>query len=491
MGQIYTDDASNLLRSKLSTLEGVQVTRDSMNDKKVQFIVQKGSVAIEVWFNADTQDFGFNMLTGGVKTYKDIDILLTNLNIYLYINTSFIPHAKLVGGAFEDACGISVVYHSFQGNNQGGFTARFTVIGDDLRVVQVTEVDKVYNAELLELSADKSMSRTTRSAKYRIDEANNVVEIPTVDGYVNKLYAKYQDADMVMITRTDYDKFTFDFEGKLTIKVMVLINEQNEYKINVLGVEIDGQGVDAQLGILDMDDVLDLTELYSNYIFLVEEKEDAEAVAEATQELESEDSEPTKSEPETSEVVEPEVSEESETSEGIESEDVEQEPEVSESESTETVKEEPVEVQEESAPEEFEEVAEEPASEVPEVENTSEEVTETEVDKAEETQEDKKVVDETTSGGISTMRDDLYLAKVVNEAGHLLAIRFVFPDAYYDISVEAAQEHKLPIQRITVKDVQSEHHGVILTELERTTRIYAKTVDDADAIKELVEEFFN
>lgn len=131
-----SNEALKALTDVLANIVEVQV--DSVTDDKVSLYGVRGKITFGIFFDTQKQLFGFNLLTGGVKTFKTIEQFVAMFDTYAYINVVFIPKAKVVADTFEKDLSLNSVYKTFVGNKNIGFSAIFQVLGADTQLI-VTE----------------------------------------------------------------------------------------------------------------------------------------------------------------------------------------------------------------------------------------------------------------------------------------------------------------------------------------------------------------
>ena len=129
-----SNEALKALTDALANIVEVQV--DSVTDDKVSLYGVRGKITFGIFFDTQKQLFGFNLLTGGVKTFKTIEQFVAMFDTYAYINV--IPKAKVVADTFEKDLSLNSVYKTFVGNKNIGFSAIFQVLSADTQLI-VTE----------------------------------------------------------------------------------------------------------------------------------------------------------------------------------------------------------------------------------------------------------------------------------------------------------------------------------------------------------------
>lgn len=149
-----SNEALKALSDALANI--VEVKVDSVTDDKVSLYGVRGKITFGIFFDTQKQLFGFNLLTGGVKTFKTIEQFVAMFDTYAYINVVFIPKAKVVADTFEKDLSLNSVYKTFVGNKNIGFSAIFQVLGADTQLI-VTECkeDYLFKAEYVQPMTDR------------------------------------------------------------------------------------------------------------------------------------------------------------------------------------------------------------------------------------------------------------------------------------------------------------------------------------------------
>lgn len=149
-----SNEALKALSDALANI--VEVKVDSVTDDKVSLYGIRGRITFGIFFDTQKQLFGFNLLTGGVKTFKTIEQFVAMFDTYAYINVVFIPKAKVVADTFEKDLSLNSVYKTFVGNKSIGFSAIFQVLGADTQLI-VTECkeDYLFKAEYVQPMTDR------------------------------------------------------------------------------------------------------------------------------------------------------------------------------------------------------------------------------------------------------------------------------------------------------------------------------------------------
>lgn len=433
----YSDNVLSLFRENLDNVEIVE-----SSNKIVKASTVVNNIKFSLWFDCDKQLFGFDMLQGGVKSYQSFEDFISNLNTYIFINTYFIPTAKLIADVFEQVLQVSTVYSSFEGNKNGGFSAIFAVLGENNKQVIIRNIkDDIFEASYLEYTDDKSRRKSLLQYNYKVDKAGNAVLVPTIDYYTTQIFAKYEKSETVEIRRTGISEFRFNYNDGLSISVNIVITDDlkisyvvKEVLYNNVSLDYDGDSS------IILDDAFNLTELYGNFSFLIPNRED-EPEEDLEEEIENLDDE-------SDELLDNELDE----SEDSDNEDYEESKDFSDFD------------------EDFDE------DDI----HTDEEV------------ESIPAKEETESIPAKEETDDFKLVTVKDKCNVVKSIRFVFSDKYYDIDTARAVELHIPIHLIVESDKEEIIRGMLITSRELKTRIFAQNITEDDVLcNELVNKLFS
>lgn len=234
------------------------VEYDGEVGNEMNFNVVKGNVTIKVYYDVSSNVFGFHMLQGGVKNYPDFNQFIGMFKVYVYINTVFVPRAKIVADMFEKSIGVNTVYQTFSGNVKDGFVAIFKVLGRGETVV-VKEFKGYFTASFV--NKDEEGNEDILSTyKYILGENNVFTQALTIDVYIDALYAKYGESDAFDISRVSDNEFTIEADGINFTYVTEVLEEQNTIKYTV--VKCNDDFVDQYDVVLD--DYMDLEALLEN-----------------------------------------------------------------------------------------------------------------------------------------------------------------------------------------------------------------------------------
>lgn len=126
-GVISVEDASKMLHDCFND-KGWGVVDGETSDFMFECTVSQRNMALRVWFNADKQQYGFDMKKGGSRSAKTPEALTGVLESYLYLNTYLFPVAKKITTAISEQEDISPTYSKVE-ENDGIYTAVFKILG--------------------------------------------------------------------------------------------------------------------------------------------------------------------------------------------------------------------------------------------------------------------------------------------------------------------------------------------------------------------------
>ena len=308
---IHIDEVQNYFDSNFSNFS-VETDADANNFRAK---LTRDNTSIEIRFDFKKQLFTFDNLRGKSQTITSMDALELNIETYFYVETDFKPKAQAVGDTFKSQklSNFSVSLKGNRGNATLGFTLIYAISGTNQEVhVQVEDKDRnIFKASLVEISSgeDGDQLENLLTYMYIIDEVGNISIIPTFDYYSDKILSDYSDSSSVDITKLGDSKFRFSFEDSLVIEADIIINENYELKYIVNKVSYNGSDLpNATLGLIDVNNIFNITELYSNYNYLIQDFEEFEEETSEEETSEEETSKEETSEEESSEGVEDEES---------------------------------------------------------------------------------------------------------------------------------------------------------------------------------------
>lgn len=397
--------------------------------------ISKGNSTVEIKFSFKTQVFIFDTLRGKSTTLTSMDSIKANVETYFYLESDFKPKAQAVGDVFK-----STFYKDKQVSlkgNRGSMSAGFTLIysvKDTNQEVHVRLENKEKDIFSVSVIDDSSVLLTYN---YILDEVGNISLLPTLDYFSTKILEDYKDNSCVTVTKIGANKYKFSFKDSLDISVEVIQNEAYELKYIVTQVQYNGVDLqNAHLGIIDIPDVFNLTDVYSNYDYLLSEDDIEETTDEAPVERVTEEEYIEEIKPIDDKVAETTV-------------------EKNQTEEVET--------------------------------NQSEEVNKTdEIDKVEEIEAIKPEEENKAD-----MEDDFNIVLITYE-NNPVYVRFVFSDKYYDIDIETSKSLGIPISHIIASESQYNKRGILVTDMEISNKLFAEDISsDKEICNKLISKLYS
>ena len=158
---VYTDTALEEIQSVLESKKEWDAERGTISSSIVEYFVTVKGVRIRLWFNADTQMYGFDMLNGGIKARNTLPALLPLLESYVQIHTDLVPIAKMIALEIDNICEVKTLFKGVNGNNSDGYSVIFNIINSD-GTVFIRKDGEEYIADVLKSSdADKEEYKFT------------------------------------------------------------------------------------------------------------------------------------------------------------------------------------------------------------------------------------------------------------------------------------------------------------------------------------------
>lgn len=484
-----SNEALKALTDALANIVEVQV--DSVSKDRVSLYGVRGKITFGIFFDTQKQLFGFNLLTGGVKTFKSIEQFVAMFDTYAYINVVFIPKAKFVADTFEKELALNSVYKTFVGNKNVGFSAIFQVLGADTQLL-VTECK-----EENEFKADY-VQPTTGGDKTVIREMYFVIKVDedgemychrkvSVEDIIDILKKKsWEDADQFLdfkaleggIFEVTMKDFSYRMEVEITAELEIV------YKL----IAVNGNAIDPHY--MHPGDWQDLSSISSSTVSLYENvlKPAEEPEIEEEQQLEetSEEIHSTEEDIESTEEVPEEIPESTEDVQSDESFDADESTEEEVSAEEDSVEEDSIEkevsTEEDTADEEVaedvqqgEETAEEDVVEDP-VEEVSEEETASSIEDSKEE--------------IGTVSEELSLS-LAYKGGECQGVLASHGNKLFLFDLDLVSSSSLYLDRIIESEEMETKAGVAMYPSERKQMRFAKrgTKEDLDAVIALLFGF--
>ena len=257
---LHTDSAYALLSEALEK-QGIEIESQQITENMVIAVASANGVDIKVWFDSESQQFGFDLLTGGQKKYDNLDDFMKYFQTYFSISTEIVPKAKILADTIENSLGIQTIYDTFKGNKTSGYHVIFRILGDDKRELFITQnkTDKnLYKVEIVLYNEGKTQKKTEHEFLYEVDDEANITELVTLDSYITNL-EKYKDS--VSIKRVGAEEFVISYTEEESIHFRISIQSGKVlYKV----LSYNDRELDLELSLKDAYDIYALRDLVRN-----------------------------------------------------------------------------------------------------------------------------------------------------------------------------------------------------------------------------------
>ena len=257
---LHTDSAYALLSEALEK-QGIEIDSQQITENTVIAVASANGVDIKVWFDSESQQFGFDLLTGGQKKYDNLDDFMKYFQTYFSISTEIVPKAKILADTIENSLGIQTIYDTFKGNKTSGYHVIFRILGDDKRELFITQnkTDKnLYKVEIVLYNDGKTQKKTEHEFLYEVDDEANITELVTLDSYITNL-EKYKDS--VSIKRVGAEEFVISYTEEESIHFSIAIHSGKVlYKV----LSYNDRELDLELSLKDAYDIYALRDLVRN-----------------------------------------------------------------------------------------------------------------------------------------------------------------------------------------------------------------------------------
>ena len=257
---LHTDSAYALLSEALEK-QGIEIDSQQITENTVIAVASANGVDIKVWFDSESQQFGFDLLTGGQKKYDNLDDFMKYFQTYFSISTEIVPKAKILADTIENSLGIQTIYDTFKGNKTSGYHVIFRILGDDKRELFITQnkTDKnLYKVEIVLYNDGKTQKKTEHEFLYEVDDEANITELVTLDSYITNL-EKYKAS--VSIKRVGAEEFVISYTEEESIHFSIAIHSGKVlYKV----LSYNDRELDLELSLKDAYDIYALRDLVRN-----------------------------------------------------------------------------------------------------------------------------------------------------------------------------------------------------------------------------------
>lgn len=234
----------------LSFLEEVYQGYYSVEEHSADFLriaINKENLKVEITFDVIKQIIELNTFTGKTAVFNSLEVLETNLAAYFFFELQFKPQSKLI---------LDKVMKEYRPNEEYKVRGIEGNATSALKLLTSTDISIVYSDNVY-----KAQDAENTLGVYRIDASGNIISVPTLSGYVNKIYNLYATSDTVSIIRLDDKTFQFKYSSGFSIEVEIII--EDNYQYNVVAIKDDYKG---PTGVLALDNVFDLESLANLYL---------------------------------------------------------------------------------------------------------------------------------------------------------------------------------------------------------------------------------
>lgn len=465
---LHTDSAYALLSESLEK-RGIEIESQQITENTVIAVASANGVDIKVWFDSESQQFGFDLLTGGQKKYDNLDDFMKYFQTYFSISTEIVPKAKVLADTIENSLGIQTIYDTFKGNKTSGYHVIFRILGDDKRELFITQnkTDKnLYKVEIVLYNEGKTQKKTEHEFLYEVDDEANITELVTLDSYITNL-EKYKDS--VSIKRVGAEEFVISYTEEESIHFRIEIQSGKVlYKV----LSYNDRELDLELSLKDAYDIYALRDLVRNKLPKNnKETEKNQKTMTGVDEMLEESGMSTKN---LSDVDDLMVSEE-ELQEIGEVKDIM--PKENLADNTETG----INLAEELMNSHVEDENKEVSSET---------FSEASSDNYEASSDDEKASSEASSNEL-VEEINILTVKLIKTDGRITGVLFITDNGLYKITKDVALE-LIPLSIIETFTSTIHNRGILITEEEKEQKKFAKDVSfDKEFCGKLVESLFN
>lgn len=476
---LHTDSAYALLSEALEK-QGIEIESQQITENTVIAVASANGVDIKVWFDSESQQFGFDLLTGGQKKYDNLDDFMKYFQTYFSISTEIVPKAKILADTIEDSLGVQTIYDTFKGNKTAGYHVIFRILGDDKRELFITQnkTDKnLYKVEIVLYNEGKTQKKTEHEFLYEVDDEANITELVTLDSYITNL-EKYKDS--VSIKRVGAEEFVISYTEEESIHFRISIQSGKVlYKV----LSYNDRDLNLELSLKDAYDIYALRDLVRNKLPKNnKETEKNQKTMTGVDEMLEESGMSTKN---LSDVDDLMVSEE-ELKEIGEVKDIM--PKENLADNTETGINLAEELMNSHVEDENKEVSEETSSEASsDIYSDDEEAS---FDNSETSSETSSDAEKAFSNEL-VQELNILTVKLIKTDGRITGVLFITDNGLYKMNKDVALE-LIPLSIIETFTATIHNRGILITEEEKEQKKFAKDVSfDKEFCGKLVESLFN
>lgn len=468
---LHTDSAYALLSESLEK-QGIEIESQQITENTVIAVASANGVDIKVWFDSESQQFGFDLLTGGQKKYDNLDDFMKYFQTYFSISTEIVPKAKILADTIENSLGIQTIYDTFKGNKTSGYHVIFRILGDDKRELFITQnkTDKnLYKVEIVLYNEGKTQKKTEHEFLYEVDDEANITELVTLDSYITNL-EKYKDS--VSIKRVGAEEFVISYTEEESIHFRIEIQSGKVlYKV----LSYNDRELDLELSLKDAYDIYALRDLVRNKLPKNKKETEIEKNQKTMTGVDEMLEESGMSTKNLSDVDDLMVSEE-ELQEIGEVKDIM--PKENLADDTETG----INLAEELMNSHVEDENKEVSSEIS---------SEASYDDEEETSYDDEKASSEASSNELVQELNILTVKLIKTDGRITGVLFITDNGLYKMTKDVALEF-IPLSIIETFTSTIHNRGILITEEEKEQKKFAKDVSfDKEFCGKLVESLFN
>ena len=476
---LHTDSAYALLSEALEK-QGIEIESQQITENTVIAVASANGVDIKVWFDSESQQFGFDLLTGGQKKYDNLDDFMKYFKTYFSISTEIVPKAKILADTIEDSLGVQTIYDTFKGNKTAGYHVIFRILGDDKRELFITQnkTDKnLYKVEIVLYNEGKTQKKTEHEFLYEVDDEANITELVTLDSYITNL-EKYKDS--VSIKRVGAEEFVISYTEEESIHFSIAIHSGKVlYKV----LSYNDRELDLELSLKDAYDIYALRDLVRNK--LPKNNKDTEKNQKTMTDVDEMLEESGLSTKNLSDVDDLMVSEE-ELQEIGEVKDIM--PKENLADNTETGINLAEELMNSHVEDENKEVSSEVSSEA-----SYDDEDEASSDTSEASSDTSEASSDTSEASSNELVQELNIltVKLIKTDGRITGVLFITDNGLYKMTKDVALE-LIPLSIIETFTATIHNRGILITEEEKEQKKFAKDVSfDKEFCGKLVESLFN
>lgn len=473
---LHTDSAYALLSEALEK-QGIEIESQQITENTVIAVASANGVDIKVWFDSESQQFGFDLLTGGQKKYDNLDDFMKYFQTYFSISTEIVPKAKILADTIEDSLGVQTIYDTFKGNKTAGYHVIFRILGDDKRELFITQnkTDKnLYKVEIVLYNEGKTQKKTEHEFLYEVDDEANITELVTLDSYITNL-EKYKDS--VSIKRVGAEEFVISYTEEESIHFRISIQSGKVlYKV----LSYNDRDLNLELSLKDAYDIYALRDLVRNK--LPKNNKETEKNQKTMTDVDEMLEESGMSTKNLSDVDDLMVSEE-ELKEIGEVKDIM--PKENLADNTETGINLAEELMNSHVEDENKEVSEETSSEA------SSDIYSDDEEASFDNSETSSDAEEETSSNELVQELNILTVKLIKTDGRITGVLFITDNGLYKMNKDVALE-LIPLSIIETFTATIHNRGILITEEEKEQKKFAKDVSfDKEFCGKLVESLFN